>query len=344
MKNNNLFNLANKKNENEDLLQQLSISNFKKSWQFFRKKKLAMFCVCFIIFLLLAVIFIPMFYPYSYLKSVNTDMFNSDLTYNFLPPFKYSLTEQNKIANNIFIWPHFFGTDGNGIDYFIRVIYGIRVSLFISLLTTFTITFIGIIYGAISGLNGGKVDLIMMRIVDTIYSLPEMIIFILFGIIFDRINKHYEIIKNNAFSSIFSIFIVFILFFWAGTARLIRGQILSLKQQDYVLASKSMGAKNSFIILKHLIPNCISIIIVNITQQIPNSIFNESYLSYLGLGVKYPIPSLGNLIFEGSTFLNCYPRMILIPSFFLCAIVLSFNIIGSCLRDAIDPKQISFME
>ena len=139
-------------------------------------------------------------------------------------------------------------------------------------------------------------------------------------------------------SNIFSLFIVFALLYWVSMARLVRAQILSLKEQEYVLAAKSFGANGSWIIKKHLLPNCIGIILISTALQIPSAIFTESYLSFLGLGVNAPMPSLGSLASESLNGISTYPERLLIPAFFISVIVLSLNLIGDGLRDAFDPK------
>jgi oligopeptide transport system permease protein len=194
--------------------------------------------------------------------------------------------------------------------------------------------------GAIAGYCGGKVDLIIMRIVDIIYSLPDMLMVILLATVFNQLFKgtiegtFLEKIGGN----IISLFIVFALLYWVSMARLIRGQILSLREQEYVLAAKATGAGSRWIIVKHLIPNCISVIIISTALQIPSAIFTESYLSFLGLGVNAPMPSLGSLASEALNGVSSYPERLIIPAVVISLIVLSLNLFGDGLRDAFDPK------
>lgn len=198
---------------------------------------------------------------------------------------------------------------------------------------------IGVIYGSISGYLGGKVDLIMMRIVDIIYSLPDMLMVILLAVVFDEL-IHFPTgsLLNKLGANMISLFLVFGLLYWVGMARLIRGQILSIKENDYILAAESIGAGSGRIIRKHILPNCISVIIITTALQIPSAIFTESYLSFIGMGVRAPMPSLGSLANYARDGLQSYPYKLVFPALTICLIVLSMNLLGDGLRDAFDPK------
>ncbi len=238
------------------------------------------------------------------------------------------------------IFPHVFGTDARGRDYFIRVIYGMRVSLAVGLFASIIVLVIGMLIGAISGYCGGVVDLVIMRIVDLIYSLPDMLMVILLASVMNLLLG--EAIAGTALekvgSNIISLFIVFALLYWVSMSRLIRGQILSLREQEYVLSAKASGAKSGWIIRKHLIPNCISVIIISTALQIPSAIFTESYLSFLGLGINAPMPSLGSLASDALEGIYTYPYRLIFPAAVISLIVLALNLFGDGLRDAFDPK------
>lgn len=308
-----------------------SVSFGKDAMRRLAKNKIAMLCLGMIILITLISFIVPEIYPYSYTKQ--------DVSAKNMSPFQYSAKEQAKIDRGEKVFPHIMGTDSLGRDYAIRVVYGTRISLLVGIISAVIVVVIGILYGAISGYFGGRVDMVMMRIVDIIYSLPDVLIVILLSVaIKDMVSasKNQLIIKLGA--GMISIFIVFGLLYWVGMARQVRGQILSIKEQEYVLASRSIGASASRIIRKHMIPNCISVIIITAAMQIPSAIFTESFLSFLGLGVSMPMPSLGSLAAEARSGLVSYPYMLIFPALSIFLIVLSFNLLGNGLRDAFDPK------
>ena len=306
------------------------------------KNKVATVCFFIIVLITLASIFLPMFWPYSYDQMLGiTPGRPVDPTYNNLGAFEYGATELERIEAGEKVFPHIFGTDSSGRDYFIRVVYGTRISLAVGFFASIIVLIIGMTIGSIAGYCGGKVDLIIMRIVDMIYSLPDMLMVILLSSVLS-VSGLSEAIEGTFLekigSNIISLFIVFALLYWVSMSRLIRGQILSLREQEYVLAARATGAKGSWIVRKHLIPNSISVVIISTALQIPNAIFTESYLSFLGLGVNAPMPSLGSLASEALNGISSYPMRLVIPAIVISLIVLSLNLFGDGLRDAFDPK------
>ena len=314
-----------------------STTFFRDGMRKLMKNPLAVLSLILLAIILITIIVAPMIVPYKYeeIMSING---KRDKGAKNLAPFTYSKMEQQYIDQGGTRFPHIFGTDEQCRDYFIRVVYGTRVSLSIGVFASLIVLIIGMIYGSISGYVGGRTDLIMMRIVDIIYSLPDMLVIILISVVLDQVLDLTGSPLAKLGTNMVSIFIVFGLLYWVGMARLIRGQILSIKQNEYILAARAIGAKPGRIIKRHILPNCLSVIIISAALQVPSAIFTESYLSFLGLGVRAPLPSLGSLANAAREGLQSYPYKLVFPALTICLIVLSLNLLGDGLRDAFDPK------
>lgn len=284
-----------------------STTYWKDAMKRLSKNKAAMISIVFIALICLMAIFIPMFSPYT--------ISEQHLTHTNAPVGFTDPTDGHV---------HLVGTDTLGRDVFTRVWSGARTSLFIAFTAVFVNLIIGIIYGGISGYVGGMVDNVMMRIIEIISGIPYLIIVILLMMVLPQ--------------GVMTMVIAYSTVGWTSMARLVRGQVMSLKQQDYIVAAKVMGAKSSRIILKHLIPNTLSVVIVNITLQVPAAIFTEAFLSFIGLGVPVPFASWGTLANDGIRVFQMYPSQLIVPAICISITMLSFNLLGDGLRDALDPK------
>jgi len=277
-----------------------SVNFWADAWRRLRMNKLAMAGLITLILLTLMAIFGPFFTKHTY----------DFQDYNNL----------DKTPNGTF-W---FGTDEFGRDMWTRVWWGTRISLFIGVVAALVDLLIGVLYGGIAAYFGGRVDDIMMRIMEVIYAIPYLLITILLIMYLKP--------------GIPTIIIAYSITGWVGMARLVRGQILQIKEQEFVLAARTLGASPWRIIMRHLIPNALGIIIVQITFAVPGAIFTEAFLSFLGLGVKAPMASLGVLISDGAGVLQFHSYRLIIPTIVFSLILLSFNLLGDGLRDAFDPK------
>ncbi|MCF0229556.1 MAG: ABC transporter permease [Parasporobacterium sp.] len=315
-----------------------STTFFKDGMRRLMKNGLAVASIIVLVLIVGTIIVAPMIVPYGYEEMLSIDG-KRDKTAKNLAPFEYSKNELKYIEEGGQRFPHIFGTDEQCRDYFIRVVYGTRVSLIVGFFASIIVLIIGLIYGSIAGYYGGKVDMIMMRIVDIIYSLPDMLVIILLSVVLQSVLvfKSGSVLASLG-TNMISLFIVFGCLYWVGMARLIRAEILSIKENEYILAAQSIGAKRGRIIKKHMLPNCLSVIIISTALQIPSAIFTESYLSFVGLGVQAPMPSLGSLANAARGGLQSYPYKLVFPAVIICLIVLSLNLLGDGLRDAFDPK------
>lgn len=261
--------------------------------------------------------------------------------------FGYSTKELEQKAAGEKVFPHIFGTDMYGRDILVRVMYGARVSMSVGIFAALLVLVIGALYGSISGYCGGKVDAVMQRIVELIYSVPEMLVVLLIATAMKPILTEYinsggggpmKSFVSVLGPNLISMFIAFGMLYWVTMSRIIRGQVLQLKQQEYVTAARALGASGGRIIRRHLLPNCIGQIVVTTCLQIPSAIFLESFLSYLGVGVSAPLPSLGSMATDALSGMYTYTYRLIVPSAVLCIMILAFNLFGDGLRDALDPK------
>ncbi len=241
----------------------------------------------------------------------------------FISPYRYDQQNMQAILQGP-SWQHLLGTDVLGRDLFTRLIYGARTSLAVGLFTQFIVLAVGIPVGAFAGSAGGRTDNILMRFVDVMYGFPDILLIILLRYILG--------------GSIYNMFLAIGLVAWVNVARLIRGQILSLKNRDFITASRALGGSNSYTTLRLLIPNSLGPIIVSVTFNIPRAIFMEAALSYIGIGVQPPTPSWGTMIHDGYDVIFAAPYMILFPAIAIGILMLSFTFLGDGLRDALDPR------
>lgn len=238
---------------------------------------------------------------------------------------KYDPSFQDFTAiNNTPSGDHWFGTDTLGRDLFVRCWVGARVSLAIAFITALINFTIGIFYGGVSGYKGGTVDNVMMRIIDVIFSIPSMLWIILLMVVMG--------------AGFWTMILALSVTGWGGMARLVRGQVLQLREMEFVMAAKTLGADSKRIIAKHLIPNSMGPIIINLTFAIPGAIFTEAFLSYIGLGLPLPMASWGTLANDGAQVLLMFPYQLFFPSLLISITMLAFNLLGDGLRDALDPR------
>ncbi|HHW03360.1 MAG TPA: ABC transporter permease [Thermoanaerobacterales bacterium] len=299
--NDDMFTVVGNDIENYNTITRPSLTYWQDAWMRLKKNKVAMLGLSIIVLYIIMAIIGP------YLNSMDYRTTDSTAT-DQLPSLK-----------------HWFGTDSLGRDLWVRLWLGARVSLTIGFAVTLLNQFIGIIIGGISGYFGGTLDMIIMRIIDVLYGIPSLIVAIL-------------VMMVRGGSGMTSLIIAMVIIGWIGSARFVRGQVLQLKNQEFVLASKVLGASSMRIIMKHLIPNMMGLLITNITMAIPGAIFGEAFLSYIGIGIQPPDTSWGQLAQAGSQTFRVYPWEMFLPSFFISTTMLSLNLLGDGLRDALDPK------
>ena len=316
-----------------------SVGYWADAWRRLRRNTVSMVALGVIAFLLLFAFAGPLLLPYKYNEQIRTSL--------NLAPMQYSEAELTRISAGEFVFPHMFGTDTHGRDSLARVMTGARVSISVGVLAALLVLLIGSVYGAVSGLLGGLADSIMMRIVEILSSIPDILVILLIAVTlkpaldsFVNTNRDSAIAKFIIVlgPSMIAIFIAFALLYWVSMARIIRGLVLQLKEQEYVTAARALGAGNSRIIRRHLLPNCIGSMIAATCLEIPMAIFLESFLSYLGVGVQAPLTSLGSMCSDALGGMYTYTYRLVIPAVILLVLLLSFNLFGDGLRDALDPK------
>lgn len=295
-----LFNPLDRSEKAGQILETKTIAFWSDVWRRFRRNKPALIGIIIILLFVIFAIFGSSMLPYRYDKV--------DLTSTYQVPSG----------------EHWFGTDALGRDIWCRIWIGARVSLFIAIVSALSQMVIGIIIGSISGLSGGKVDMVIMRFVDILIAIPFLIWVSLFMLVLGP--------------GILSIILAFSLTQWKGMARLVRGEVLRLKETEFAIAAKTMGASTWRLIRRHIFPNVLPVVIVSTTFQVTNAIFGEAFLSYIGLGIQPPMTSWGRLVASGIAEMRSFPYMLFIPAVFISLTMLSLQLIGDGLRDATDPK------
>ncbi|WIV18259.1 ABC transporter permease [Paenibacillus polygoni] len=283
-----------------EVIQRQSVSAMRDAWERLLKNKLAMGSLVILIIIIIMALFAPLLSGYQY--------DTQDLTKTNQPPSSE-------------FW---FGTDDLGRDMWVRTWSGARISLLIGFAAAFIDLAIGVIYGGIMGFYGGRVGELMNKFSEILYSIPYLLVTILLLVVFEP--------------SIGTIILALCITGWINMSWIVRGEIMQLKNREFVLASKSMGANSSRLIFKHLLPNAVGPIIVTLTLSVPSAIFSEAFLSFLGLGVQAPKASLGSMIENALTGWMYYPWRMLFPAGLISLIMLAFNLFGDGLRDALDPK------
>lgn len=294
-----MFTVVGARSNESDKLPKKSISFWKEVLLRFKENKLAISGVVILAIITILAIFVPMFSQYSYRDQLGI--------YNAPPSAS-----------------HWFGTDDLGRDVFVRVWYGARISLFIGITAAIIDLVIGVLWGSISGLVGGRVDNIMMRIVDILSAIPYLLVVIMLLVVLEK--------------GLVPMIIALSITGWVNMARIVRGEVLSIKNREFVLAARTLGASTWHLIIRHIVPNALGAILVTMTLTIPTAIFTESFLSYLGLGVTQPAASWGTMASEGNKALATYPWRLFFPAFFISLTIFAFNAVGDGLRDALDPK------
>lgn len=271
------------------------------AWARLKENKLALLGLCIIVCMIVLAIVGPWLSPYTYAEQ--------------------NLTQANQAPSAA----HWFGTDTLGRDLYVRVVYGARISLAVGFVAAAINLVIGVVYGSIAGYMGGKVDRLMMGFVDILYGIPLLLYVILLMVILSP--------------GLTSIFLALGIAYWLTMARIVRSQIMALKNEEYVLAARSMGVPSWRILFRHMLPNCVGPIVITMTLAIPEAIFTEAFLSFIGLGVSAPMASWGVLAAEGINSMRSYPFQLIAPAVAIGVTMLGFTFFGDGLRNALDPKE-----
>ncbi|MFM1652793.1 ABC transporter permease [Brevibacillus sp. B_LB10_24] len=282
-----------------------SLSFWRDAWRRLRSNKVAMISMVFLAIIIIGAILVPILSKYHIIE------------HNY---YSNDLAGKNKAPSA----EHWFGTDDLGRDVFVRIWYGAQISLTVGIAAALIDLVIGVIWGGISGYFGGRVDEVLMRIADIIFAVPYLLVVILLMVVFQP--------------GVITIILAMGLTGWINMARIVRGQVLQLKSQEYVLAALSLGADSKRIIFKHLIPNVLGPILVTLSLSVPTAIFSESFLSFLGLGVSAPVASWGTMASDGLPAMRYYPWRLMFPAVFISLTMLAFNLLGDGIRDAVDPR------
>jgi oligopeptide transport system permease protein len=312
------FRVVGKNTEKMESISRPSLTYWKDAWRRMKGNRVAFFSLILIVLYIILALVGPYMNEFDY-TSTNVDKMNYFVT---SPEFK-DMTLMESIKE-MFSTGHWFGTDEIGRDLWTRVWMGARVSLSIGFIATIINTIVGSMVGGISGYYGGRIDSIIMRVVDVLYGIPYMIVAILIMVVLG--------------AGVTSLILALVMVGWIGSARFVRGEVLKLKEQEFVEAAKVLGVKDRTIIAKHIIPNIMGLIITNLTMAVPRAIFAEAFLSYIGLGIAPPGCSWGVLAKAGVKLMRIYPYQLFIPAFFISTTMLALNLIGDGMRDALDPK------
>ena len=298
--NKDMFVIKGKNTMKMESISRPSLSFWQDAWRRLRKNRAAFVGLCIIVLYALLAVFAPMFSKYGF-----SDM---DTAAMHAGPSA----------------AHWLGCDATGRDQWVRIWMGARTSLAIGLFSAFINMCVGAVIGGLCGYYGGKLDMIMMRVVDILYGIPSLIITILVMLVLGK--------------GVAPLILALGVVGWIGTCRFVRGEVYRLKEQDFVMAAKVLGIPDFIIIIRHIIPNILGMLVTNLCMAIPGAIFQEAFLSYIGLGIAPPNCSWGVLAKEGIQYLRIHPHEIIIPAFFICTTMLALNLLGDGMRDAVDPK------